>query len=428
MTARSPAKVVAPRALGETIDAYLEQISVSLRPSSVASAAGILRRFERFVADFDPAVVSAADLRRRHVEGYKSWLAAQPGRKATSAGKAAPATVRQRLTMLRMFFERIIEWGWDDSPPRQLIFAGDIPKRDEALPKFLDDPTFAAFMRAARAETRPLTRLVVELLARTGMRVGELCTLEADAVVIIGSTHWLRIPLGKLHNDRYIPLHPHLVAMLTEWHDTNAADPGGRLLVNEWGRPLNRHAVARMMDRVAKAAGIEHVNPHRMRHTLATQAINRGMSLEAIAALLGHRSLDMTQTYAKIANRTVADEYFAVSARVEALYDQPRHLPADAEGPAMARLRRENRRMLGNGYCTRPPELDCAFESICESCTYFETGLEFHPVLLRQRDDAAVKGQVGRQQLFDKLLATTQTPTSIPKKTGKADGGSRGPL
>jgi hypothetical protein len=40
------------------------------------------------------------------------------------------------------------------------------------------------------------------------------------------------------------------------------------------------------------------------------------MTLEAIAALLGHRSLDMTLRYAKIANRTVADEYFAVTEKV----------------------------------------------------------------------------------------------------------------
>src|SRR5438874_9480553 len=86
---------------------------------------------------------------------------------------------------------------------------------------------------------------------------------------------------------------------------------------------------------------------HRLRHTLATQAINRGMSLEAIAALLGHRSMDMTMTYARIADRTVADEYFAVTAKVEALYGKARSLPADAEGPAMARLRREHHRMLG---------------------------------------------------------------------------------
>jgi len=43
------------------------------------------------------------------------------------------------------------------------------------------------------------------------MRVGELCGLEADAVTLIGDAHWLRIPLGKLHNDRYVPLRPHLI-------------------------------------------------------------------------------------------------------------------------------------------------------------------------------------------------------------------------
>jgi site-specific recombinase XerD len=43
-------------------------------------------------------------------------------------------------------------------------------------------------------------------------------------------------------------------------------------------------------------------SPNRGRFTLATQAINRGMSMEAIAALLGHRSLDMTRKYARIAD------------------------------------------------------------------------------------------------------------------------------
>src|ERR1700738_1291939 len=103
------------------------------------------------------------------------------------------------------------------------------------------------------------------------------------------------------------------------------------------------------------------------------------MSLEAIAALLGHRSLDMTLRYAKIASRTVADEYFAVTEKVEALYGQPAQLPADAIGPKMARLRREHHRLLGNGWCTRPPQLDCAFESICENCHSFQTNIQVRP-------------------------------------------------
>jgi integrase len=68
-------------------------------------------------------------------------------------------------------------------------------------------------MRAARAHSDPLSRLIVELLARTGIRKSELLALTVDAVVQIGSAFWLRIPIGKLHNDRYIPLHPELKAL-----------------------------------------------------------------------------------------------------------------------------------------------------------------------------------------------------------------------
>jgi hypothetical protein len=106
----------------------------------------------------------------------------------------------------------------------------------------------------------------------------------------------------------------------------------------------------------------------------------------------------------KIASRTVADEYFAVTGKVEALYGQDPVLPAGAIGPKMARLRREHHRLLGNGYCARPPELDCAFESICETCTFFQTSIEFRPVLQAQHDDAAAKHQDHRGQLFASLL------------------------
>jgi hypothetical protein len=107
----------------------------------------------------------------------------------------------------------------------------------------------------------------------------------------------------------------------------------------------------------------------------------------------------------KIASRTVADEYFAVTGKAGALYGQPAQLPAGAIGPKMARLRREHHRMLGNGWCTRPPQLDCAFESICETCSYFQTGIEFRPALAAQHDDATAKHQDHRGQLFATLLA-----------------------
>jgi hypothetical protein len=245
----------------------------------------------------------------------------------------------------------------------------------------------------------------VEFLARTGLRKGELLDLTVDAVVQIGSAFWLRVPVGKLHNDRYIPLHPQLKELLDEWLAARPPDLRSNLMFVEGGRQIAASRIDAAVAKVAKAAEIGHTSPHQLRHTLATQAINRGMSLEAIAALLGHRSLRMTLVYARIADRTVANEYFAVSEKVEALYDQPKALPADAEGGEMAKLRREmDRRMLGNGYCARPVEMDCHFESICESCSFFVTTIEFKPTLLRQREDALAKGQVGRQKIFDGLL------------------------
>ena len=102
----------------------------------------------------------------------------------------------------------------------------------------------------------------------------------------------------------------------------------------------------------------------------------------------------------------MADQYFSVTEKVEALYDQPKALPAGAEGSEMGRLRRQmDQRMLGNGYCARPVDMDCHFESVCESCSFFVTTVEFRPTLARQRDDAAAKGQIGRQRLFDGLIA-----------------------
>jgi site-specific recombinase XerD len=380
---------------------YLEQVACVLRPGSVSGADLALRSFAAFLAEAAPDVTSPAVITRRHVEDFKPWLAARPGQ---NKPRLTTATIAHRLGTLRMFFARIEEWGWDEAPPRVPMFPGDLPRQDHPLPKALDDATAAKLLRAAQNDRRMLVRVTVEMLLRTGLRVSEYTGLQADAMVHIGAGPWLHVPVGKLREDRYLPLHPQLVTLIDSYRAAHVPPGHPLLLPRENGRALDRHTVTRMINRAGAAAGLPHIHPHQLRHTLATQAINRGMSLEAIAALLGHRSLDMTLRYAKIASRTVADEYFAVSEKVEALYGQPAQLPADAAGPKMARLRREHHRLLGNGYCTRPAELDCAFESICETCTYFQTSIEFRPAIAAQHDHAATHGQTGRQQLFAQLL------------------------
>lgn len=198
---------------------------------------------------------------------------------------------------LGCFFDRTTNWGYPNVPTRPLLFVGDLPRIDRPLPRFLDDPAAAKLARATRSEPDPVARLCVEILARTGVRLSELLGLTVDAVVQIGSAFWMRIPVGKLHNDRYIPLHPDLKDLLDDWI-TNHRPVGLRSdrLLLEHGRPVTKLRVANALSRIASDAGIGHVTPHQLRHTLATQArpagVASGASFTGVREAGGIRACD----------------------------------------------------------------------------------------------------------------------------------------
>jgi site-specific recombinase XerD len=377
-----------------TMTAYLEQIAVSHRPASVQAYSLALRHLAAHVTATDANCVSVADISRAHIEDYKLALAARRGWN----GNLTTTTIRHNLGMVRTFFERIIDWDWADAPRRVPIFAGDVPKADEPLPKFLDDPTAAKFMATLAADPDRRRRLLVELLARTGMRAGELGGIRDDAMYRLGDRWWLRIPVGKLHNDRTVPLHPLLVGLIRDYQAWRGPSRGGYLLQRDDGQPFDRRTIHRYVAAVARRAGIARVHPHQLRHTLATQCLNRGMSLEAIAALLGHRSPRMTLIYARISDENVAEQYFQATQTVEAEATTASRAPSDQASDAP-------RRLLANGHCTRPLELDCRFQSVCEGCGFYETSVEFVDILRRQRDDATAHADATRAKLYDELVA-----------------------
>jgi len=395
LAARAPLMVA-------TMASYLDQLEVSARPSTVADAELTLRLFTHRVTAADLDCVTVAGIGRVHIEDFKRWLVARPGK----SGKGmSTLTIRHRLSTMRTFFERIMEWEYDDAPARLLVYSSDFPALNEPLPKFLDDPTASKFMAALAVDPNLRRRLMVELLARTGMRVGELGGLEDDAMVRYDGVDRLRIPVGKLHNDRYVPLLPMLVDLIVSYKALRGPSRSGHLLERDDGGPFDRRTVHRYVAAVARRAGVGHVHPHQLRHTLATQSINRGMSLEAIAALLGHRSMDMTLTYARISDRTVAEQYFKVTEAVEAEYyglSSATVAPTDVSNTPSPRP--DHRRLLANGHCTRPALLGCVFESVCERCGFFETGPQFVSILKRQRKHANQRGQSDRSQLFGDLI------------------------
>jgi hypothetical protein len=138
-----------------------------------------------------------------------------------------------------------------------------------------------------------------------------------------------------------------LVGLISDYRAWRGPTDTGLLVERDDHQPFDRRTIHRYVQAVARRAGVGHVHPHQLRHTLATQCLNRGMSLEAIAALLGHRSPRMTLVYARIADTKVAEQYFNATSAVEA--DAAAALAAgavDDDVPA-------NRRLLANGHCTR---------------------------------------------------------------------------
>jgi site-specific recombinase XerD len=252
LSARTPQLVA-------TMRCYLLQLSTFLAPRSVEVADTTLRQMARWVTT-ETNITIVADIERRHIEDYKVWLAAQPGQKGNLL---ANNTQRHRLRMIRIFLERLIEWDWPDAPGRNPILHGDIPPRSEPIPKFLTDQQAAAFMAAARAHPVARYRLVAQVLARTGLRASELCELAGDAVTKIGNdSYWLRVPVGKLRNDRMIPLHPEVVELFAEWTATNNTHiRATRRLLADDHLPIDRRTVHRIVARIGAIAGIHDMHP-----------------------------------------------------------------------------------------------------------------------------------------------------------------------
>ena len=130
--------------------------------------------------------------------------------------------------MLRTFFERLIDWDHPDAPRRVPVFTGESPKPMSRCPSS-STTRRAKFMAALATDPNRRRRLIVELLARTGMRAGEIGGLGDDAMYRLGDTYWLRIPLGKLHNERTVPLHPMLVGLINDYRTWRGRPPPASL-------------------------------------------------------------------------------------------------------------------------------------------------------------------------------------------------------
>jgi integrase len=379
--------------------AYLERCSATLARSTVSGIASELAHFGRFLAVNHPDLSSFAGLdRRMHIEPYLSAVAA-----AVNHRTGNPITIssqRTRIQAVGRMLEAIAEWGWPEAPARRLIFDRDSPRLPRPLPRYL--PPDADRRLASALETSP-SRMHADalLLARaTGIRIGELLDLELDCVhEVPGEGAWLKVPLGKLATERMVPLDDNTVALIDRIVEFRS--PGRPLrhprtgkptdfLLTHHGRRVTAETLRAELRRAAAEAGLGDVVPHQLRHTFATAMVNAGCSLQALMAMLGHVSAEMSLRYGRLFDATVRADYdralTLAKAQLGPVMPQATPVTIDTDWRAAPLIKA---RMAG-GYCVRTlAQGACTYTNICEHCPNYRSDATFLPILATQRTDAA---------------------------------------
>jgi integrase len=194
-------------------------------------------------------------------------------------------TVVHVLSDARCFFNWAVSEGLlDRSPfPRRLL-----PRIQERPPDRLSDTELSALLQIEEP-----FRFTLQLGLATGLRWGELTQARVEHVVAVGGQHYLCVGVGtrgtKSRRIRRVPIASALLAGRT-----------GLLVPFQDASVFSRS--------VRRRTGVERFHVHMLRHTFASRFLEAGGSLPALQQILGHRSIETTQRYARLSDAAVHEE------------------------------------------------------------------------------------------------------------------------
>jgi site-specific recombinase XerD len=255
---------------------------------------------EHFGGERDVASITSRELRDWRgtmVDQEQRWEG-HPSR-PVQAGPLSPVTINGRIQAARRLFSWLVGEGvLSESPAVKLSKV----KEGERVPKAVTPEDRLLLLKAAREHPRDYA--LCRLLADTGLRVGELCSLrisdmnfQRQEALVMGKGQKLR---AIFWNDR---TNEALRAWMMSREDDNPyLFPGARD-----GAGLTPQGVHRALKRLALAAGIQgRYNPHAFRHGLAQAMLEEDSDMGLVADVLGHRQIETTfQHYAVFARSDV---------------------------------------------------------------------------------------------------------------------------
>ena len=222
-------------------------------------------------------------------------------------------TTARKIASIKSFFGFLSENSIISEDPTESLGS---PRIGRTLPKFLPEEDVTKLLDTAyKSGTNEGHRdaVIMELLYATGLRVGELVSLNMQDVDV--SEAYIRC-MGKGSKERIVHLYPKALEELRRYlKNARVALLGHRrtepsLFVNHRGERLTRQWVWTILKTYAQKAGItQNITPHTLRHSFATHLLQNGASLRHVQELLGHSSISTTQVYTHLTDGYVEKEY-----------------------------------------------------------------------------------------------------------------------
>src|ERR1043165_5181748 len=229
--------------------------------------------------------------------------------------------------------------------PDELIRRNDLPKLPKSLPRPLTAEADRELQRRLAHANEPGAWALL-LMRRTGLRIGELRNLEYHCIRADRRHSLLKVPLGKLNNERLVPLDAVSVELIRRLHSTGLR-PRAWLVPGVGGARISYDRIRRLL--AIHSDGLAdpiRMTSHRLRHTYATEMLGAGMSLSGLMRLLGHRDYHMTLRYAAIMPETVSKEYDEALAQLATKYQLPMRSATAESAPEPARILEDLSRLL----------------------------------------------------------------------------------
>jgi site-specific recombinase XerD len=275
------------------------------------NACKILAEFRRFW-HWQITVHGLADWQALRLADLHAYQTARLGQGTAST------TINRTLAYVLSLLTEQVEQG--QPLAAELLRLRPLPRPD-SLPRHLspsESQRLEAELRArvvAALPAQALATAAVSVLAHTGLRAGECLDLLVQDLDLAAGR--LLVRNGKGLKDRVVYLSPLASQAVRAYLGQTARPANSRLLLRANGRPISYQWLRNQVEQLAAAAGVEHVSPHRLRHTLATQLLNAGMDITRIQKLLGHAFLNTTQIYARVHDATLEADYRQAMRQIE---------------------------------------------------------------------------------------------------------------